>query len=170
MLAWFLDQLIRRRRQQLVAALLGIWLLQIAVVGYGYLHHLWHHEPNEPKAVAELEEYLAKQNVRGGYADYWSTYTLDYLTQERLIFVPYNGLNRYEPYNAAIGTLNPQAYLLPAGALPEQDTDIGDLRGYIAIDQGAGPAFPYVDTHLAHQSVVSVHRVANWDVWLVTNR
>jgi len=45
---------------------------------------------------------LDRAGVRAAYADYWLAYKLTFLTGERILLAPPNGVDRYAPYIAAV--------------------------------------------------------------------
>jgi hypothetical protein len=61
---------------------------------------------------------LAAENVRGGYADYWTAYHLTFLTGEKIILAPVSGRERYRPYVDFVQTLD-EVVLLGEPAPPE---------------------------------------------------
>jgi hypothetical protein len=51
-----------------------------------------------PSRYETIAQSLAKERVKGGYADYWSAYYLTFLTREEIILAPKSGKERYAPY------------------------------------------------------------------------
>jgi hypothetical protein len=51
-----------------------------------------------PSRFERLAQHLAKENIKGGYADYWTAYILTFLTQEKILLAPTNGKERYPAY------------------------------------------------------------------------
>lgn len=49
---------------------------------------------------------LAKEKIKGGYADYWTAYYLTFLTQEKIILAPTSGKERYLPYLKFVQSLD----------------------------------------------------------------
>ena len=71
-----------------------------------------------PSRLELLAQNLANENIRGGYADYWTAYALTFLTQEKTILAPTNGKERYSPYLRFTQSLNDVVLLgepVPAG-------------------------------------------------------
>ena len=60
-------------------------------------------------------ECFASNGVRGALADYWMSYKLTFLSGERVIVAPTNGVDRYPPYTEFVRSLD-----LPAGGQPCQ--------------------------------------------------
>jgi hypothetical protein len=54
-----------------------------------------HRSPSRYELIAQS---LAKEKIKGGYADYWTAYYLTFLTQEEIILAPISGKERYLPY------------------------------------------------------------------------
>jgi hypothetical protein len=108
--------------------------------------------------------------VQGGYADYWIAYTLDFVSEERVTFAPYNGKDRYPSYSETVAALPVHAYLFPLDAIPDQAGRVEDILQRLSLNKGAGPAFPGFAEHVGRQVVLERRTVRNWDVWLVTNQ
>jgi len=52
---------------------------------------------------------LEANQVRGAWADYWLSYKLTFLAEERIIVAPVNGVDRYPPFTAFVRAQNPIA-------------------------------------------------------------
>ncbi len=168
-LALFLLRLVKKSKI-LGMCLIGLW---IAFVGFGNLVTLgqeWQtqRELNSPQAVAALEDFLAQHQVTGGYADYWIAYPLDFLTEERLTFAPYNALDRYPLYSQKVAELPVRALLLPVGSLTESAT-VDDAVKVLEAGTWGGPAFSGILEWLRTQTVVQRQIVAQWDVWVLAD-
>jgi hypothetical protein len=48
---------------------------------------------------------LEAGHVRGAFADYWLSYKLTFLANERVIVAPINGVDRYPPFSAFVRSL-----------------------------------------------------------------
>jgi hypothetical protein len=59
-----------------------------------------------PSRYESIVQNLAKENVKGGYADYWSAYYLTFLAREEIILAPVSGKERYLPYLQFVQSLN----------------------------------------------------------------
>jgi hypothetical protein len=167
-LAWFIDQLLKQGYRRLSYIALTLWLVQVVAVGYSHLQQEWQSSQLAAEAIQQLEDYLVKQDAPGGYADYWIAYTLDYLTQERLTLAAHN-LDRYPSYTVEVAAWSRQAYVLQPGLIPEPEADLGSLIDCLRQNIWAGPADSEILAHLSRQTVVERQRVANWDVWIVSN-
>jgi hypothetical protein len=169
-LAMFMAKLASRSRA-LGLALVGLWVLQVGISNLVGVGALWHdrREANSPEAVSTLEEFLTDHDVQGGYADYWIAYTLDYLTEERLTFAPYNEMDRYSRYPERLASLPVHAYLFPLNAIPDQARRVADIVHWLSLSQVGGPTIPGFSQRLEKQVVLERQTVRNWDVWLVTN-
>lgn len=167
LLAFFLAQLTRRRI--LLALIAALWIIQVGLGNLVTVDRIWasRGDPFAPASVAVLEQWLTARDVQGGYTDYWSTYTIDFLMQERLTFAPYNGVERYPPYTQHAGTLQTQAFVFQAGLIPAANSQITDL---VQGMQQSGPGldvFPHVLDQLDDKIVIERQNVLNWDIWLV---
>ena len=77
----------------LLAALVSVFVWQ-QVDWYGRLQ-----PDREAEAIVDC---LKGSRVRVARADYWLSYKLTFLTGERVIVAPTNGVDRYPPYTAAV--------------------------------------------------------------------
>jgi hypothetical protein len=143
-----------------------------AVTNLNALNDAWSMNRNlyAPQAVAALEGFLRDQQVRFGYADYWIAYTVDFLTEERITIAPYNAIDRYPAYSAAVQAQPIQAYVLQSGMVKPETRDVEDLIRAASGNWSGGPIYPQVVERLRNQKVLDRQRVANWDVWVVADR
>jgi hypothetical protein len=83
------------------------WGILLAFLGNTLWSNLlvWrkHVSPSRYEVIAQG---LAREKVKGGYADYWSAYYLTFLSQEEIILAPINGKERYAPYPQYVQSLN----------------------------------------------------------------
>jgi hypothetical protein len=170
-LAIFIAKLAGRSRV-LGLALVGLWVMLVGIGNLLEVGAYWHdrREAYSPAAVSALEGFLTENNVQGGYADYWIAYPLDYVTEERLTFAPYNGMDRYPGYSERVASLPVHAYLFPQNAIPQQARRAADIVRRLNLNEGAGPPIPWLSEHVGKQAVLERRTVRNWDVWLVTNQ
>lgn len=121
--------------------------------------------------IAKLEEFLAQNNLQGGYANYWTAYALDFLTEERFIFVSYTGENHYSPYLEKVKAFPIHAYVISQvwePVLPPEASTTKDLIQEIK-RLYPYPFLPELPEHLKKQTVLKREKVANWDVWIISN-
>ena len=59
-----------------------------------------------PSRYESIAQNLAKEKIKGGYADYWSAYYLTFLAREEIILAPVSGKERYPPYLKFVQSLN----------------------------------------------------------------
>jgi hypothetical protein len=59
-----------------------------------------------PSRYESIAQNLAKEKIKGGYADYWSAYYLTFLAREEIILTPVSGKERYPPYLKFVQSLN----------------------------------------------------------------
>lgn len=150
--------------------LLGFLIVQIGFNNLIMIGSRWQANRTfyAPAAVAELEEFFTKNQVHGGYTDYWLAFTLDFLTAERLTLAPYNGKNRYPAYSEQVKSLPVQAYIFPVGRISAQGDQINTLIAGLSHNESAGPMYPWLLERLHQQVVLKRQKVAHWDVWLLS--
>jgi hypothetical protein len=93
----------------LLTSLLALFVLQQAS---------WYRRLEPDRDTQAILSCLEQSGVRAAYADYWLSYKLTFLTDERVIVAPTNGLDRYPPYTAIVGAqpTAPTIERLPSGA------------------------------------------------------
>jgi len=177
-LALFADRL--ASRFGLVALLLGVfWVCQVGLRNIGEVKRLWEADAtcHSPQALATLEAYLSQRGVRGGFADYWISFMLDFLMDERFVFASYNA-DRYPPYRMEAAALPVQAWLFVPGLIPPEATTVDDIIRELQAERSekpacyparAGPTYPLFFDWLPRMTVLERRLVANWDVWLLRN-
>lgn len=159
------------RQRALAALAVAFWALQVGLGNLGAAGRSWADvRPYAQPSVAALQQFLAERQVAGGYADYWTTYSLSLATGERMLLAPYNGGDRYPAYTRAVDLLPVRAYLLRPGLVPAGRATAADLARTLGdrdVMGGTGPAFPRFQGLLRHASVLERRTVASWDVWIV---
>lgn len=168
-LALFLIRLARKSKV-LGLGLIGLWVVQVGIGNLTAIGQFWdtQRELYSPQAISAVEEFLTQQHVTGGYADYWTAYPLDFLTEERLIFAPYNGIDRYPAYSQKVANLPVQALLLPIGVISES-SNIDNVTQALTVGTVGGPTFSEVLEWVSTQTVLQHRTIANWDVWVLTD-
>ena len=93
----------------LLTSLLALFALQQAA---------WYQRLEPDREAAAIVECLDRSGIRTAYADYWLSYKLTFLTGERVIVAPVNGVDRYAPYTAIVRAQpsSPTIERLPAGS------------------------------------------------------
>ncbi|HLE04618.1 MAG TPA: hypothetical protein VI729_08435 [Anaerolineales bacterium] len=155
--------------------IIAFWTLLVGLSNLTYANANWliKFSRYDTQQVEVLERYLAENGVRYGYADYWGAYTLDFLLEEGVILAPFNGINRYLPYSQAVSSAPKLAYIFPAGNAPAPSGLFEDLKLFLSDkdnQEGEGPARPHIREQLSTQEIVSMQRVADWDVWIVADK
>lgn len=177
-LALFADRLIGRFG--VVVLVLGVfWVCQVGLRNVREVKRLWDADAacHSPQTLATLEAYLSQRGVRGGFADYWISYMLDFLMQERFVLASYNA-DRYPPYRMEAAALPVQAWLFVPGLIPPEATAVEDIIRELQVERSekpacyparAGPTYPLFFRWLPRMAVLERQLVANWDVWLLIN-
>lgn len=165
-LALVLARLWDARRYSGVVVGLVLWAVNV-VAGYQFLVHEWRTIYYTSEATTSLSTTLQTYGVSGGYADYWQSYPLTFLNQERLIIAPYNGLDRYPRYTERIAASPTFAYLTPREAASPAPATLDSLAAALRASQPAGPVF---DAHFAAWPRLTLrahHSIGSWEVWIV---
>jgi hypothetical protein len=97
------------------------WAILLVFLGNALLANIlvWqnHRSPSRYELIAQD---LAKEKIKGGYADYWTAYYLSFLTQEKIILAPTSGKERYLPYLKFVQSLD-EVVLLGESVPPDQN-------------------------------------------------
>jgi hypothetical protein len=64
----------------------------------------------DTQSIATIE-CLERHGIRGGYAEYWTSYKLTFLADEEIIIAPTDGVDRYPAYTEFVGSLAPHLRL-----------------------------------------------------------
>jgi hypothetical protein len=115
--------------------------------------------PWSPPAIQALERHLVARGAATGFADYWTAYAVDFLTDERLRLTTFHGARRYLGYDAAQAGSLLTAYVFEPGQLPDGVDVLGAAR-----DRLRGVVRTDVLERTARQVVVDRARVDRWDV------
>ena len=79
---------------------------------FGMEQRAWYRQLEPDGETPAIIACLDRLGVRAVHADYWLSYKITFLTGERIIAVPYNGVNRYAPYSAYVAA-RPSAPRIP---------------------------------------------------------
>ena len=80
----------------------GIALLAVLVSLFALQQADWYRRLEPDREAHAIVDCLNSAGVRAARADYWLSYKLTFLTGERVIVAPANGVDRYPPYTAAV--------------------------------------------------------------------
>jgi hypothetical protein len=80
----------------------GAVLLGSILLLFGLEQRAWFRQLEPDDRSAAMIRCLDHANVRTAFADYWVSYKLTFLTGERIIVAPYNGVDRYPLYTARV--------------------------------------------------------------------
>ena len=175
MLAIFLARFVGRFKV-LGLILMAFYVLQMGIVNlaFGAVWYFDKYTPYAPEEVAALEDYLAQNDLRRGYANYWDSYTLDFVTEERLIIAPYSGIDRVPRYSNLVNASPVQVFLFEPDYSPPDTGRMEDLLAFLRREKernpSEGPVHPQKLERLASQVVLQQQQVASWKVWVVADR
>jgi hypothetical protein len=96
----------------------GIALLTSLLALFVVQQASWYRHLEPDRDAQAIVSCLERSGVRAAYADYWLSYKLTFLTDERVIVAPTNGVDRYPPYTAIVRAQPsaPTIERLPSGA------------------------------------------------------
>jgi 4-amino-4-deoxy-L-arabinose transferase-like glycosyltransferase len=66
---------------------------------------VWYQKLTPDTESARIIACLNEHGIRGGYADYWTSYKLTFLSNEAIIFAPISGVDRYPAYTEFVRAL-----------------------------------------------------------------
>lgn len=147
---------------------IGIWVIQIVWGNLFYIGNIWRHQKdwNSPEVVSAFEELFKQNHVEGGYADYWISYRMNFLTEERITIAPYNGVDRYPAYTNRVNELPLQAVIFNVDSISTNAGEVMAMLNYMNTDFGFGIANRNIIAQLSDMSFIKRQQVSNWDVWL----
>ena len=123
------------------------------------------------EATRQLEAYLETAGVSTAFADYWGAFALDFLTQERIILAPYNGLDRIPAYSEQARFAERVAFIFPLDRRPLDGLSLERMEEHLALENpvsGEGPAAETILESLGDYRLESRSPVAYWDVWILS--
>jgi hypothetical protein len=91
-LAIGVDALARR------SAVIGAAALIALVMSFTAENYLWYERLQPDSISPAILACLERNGTRAGFADYWLSYKLTFLSAERMIIAPTTGVDRYPPY------------------------------------------------------------------------
>jgi hypothetical protein len=95
----------------------GFAALAALLVMGGVEQATWHSRLPPDTRSGPIVECMTRHGVRGAIADYWLSYKITFLSGERFILAPYNGVDRYPPYTAFVKSLGVPDGGQPCGSL-----------------------------------------------------
>ena len=101
-----------------VSRIAGVALLTALVAVFALQQADWYRRLQPDREARAIIDCLDAAGARAAYADYWLSYKLTFLTGERIIVAPVNGVDRYPRYTAFVEA-QPDAVTierLPGGA------------------------------------------------------
>jgi hypothetical protein len=105
--AWAAGALALAKRR---TALAGVIVAAVAAI-HGWQQLLWFQTLSPDAQSLATIDCLKRDGIRGGYADYWTSYKLTFLSKEEIIIAPINGLDRYPRYTDYVRSLDPRERL-----------------------------------------------------------
>jgi hypothetical protein len=105
--AWAAGALTLAKRR---TAFAGVIVAAIAAI-HGWQQLLWFQTLSPDAQSPATIDCLKRDGIRGGYADYWTSYKLTFLSKEEIIIAPINGLDRYPRYTEYVRSLPPRERL-----------------------------------------------------------
>jgi hypothetical protein len=89
-------------KQNIIAASI---LAGVLACVFGLQQILWYEKLSPDVESRRVIECMTRQRLRGGFADYWTSYKLTFLSNEHIIFAPTTGVDRYPAYTAYVRAL-----------------------------------------------------------------
>jgi hypothetical protein len=89
----------RRIASAIVAAILAV---------HAWQQVSWYRQLQPDTQSIAMIECLKRNGIRGGYAEYWTSYKMTFLAHEDIIIAPTDGVDRYPRYTEYVRALPPQ--------------------------------------------------------------
>jgi hypothetical protein len=84
----------------IASVLVGTLLIVFALQQFA-----WYQKLIPDTESARIIDCLKREGIRGGYADYWTSYKLTFLSNEDIILAPTSGVDRYPAYTEFVRAL-----------------------------------------------------------------
>jgi hypothetical protein len=84
---------------------IGIVVLSAIVAVHGWQQWLWYQKLQPDTESVATIECLKRNGIRGGYAEYWTSFKLTFLAKEEVIIAPTDGVDRYPRYTEFVKSL-----------------------------------------------------------------
>jgi hypothetical protein len=92
---------------------------------FGLEQRAWYRELAPDTQAAAVISCMDRHGLRTAFADYWISYKVTFLTRERVVVAPNNGVDRYPPYTALVrAEPSPQGIPVTIGLSCSQDTSL----------------------------------------------
>ncbi len=122
----------------------------------------------DPHYLSRLETVIKENSLEGIWGDYWLSYNLDYLLEERILFVPNNGVNRIPEYVPAISDKQRVGLLFWNDDRATTFATLKDLLPVLAKRSVlGGPLRPDAIAILKNYHRVDVLHVGHWIIWVL---
>jgi hypothetical protein len=82
----------------------GVMLLACVLLMFGAQQISWYHRLQPDRESAAIIACLDRTGVRAARATYWLSYKITFLTGERSIVAPTDGIDRYPPYSSLVSS------------------------------------------------------------------
>ncbi len=118
--------------------------------------------------LGRLEEVLDENGLNALWADYWLSYNLDYLFNERILFVPSNGVNRIPEYVAQISSQNRVGMIFWNDDRAATFSTLDELTPILLRRSVyGGPLRTEVSTILGNYHKADILHVGHWIIWVL---
>jgi hypothetical protein len=101
--AWAVGSLALARTRQSVASV----IVAAIVAVHAWQQVIWYHKLQPDTLSPATIECLKRNGIRGGYAEYWTSYKLTFIAREDIIIAPTDGIDRYPRYTEYVRALPP---------------------------------------------------------------
>jgi len=167
LLALFLERLYKNHAQ--ITFLVFILYMLLAVFNMLSSQDTWttYAHKESPNSIQRLEEYLFTKNITFGLAGYWDAYSITSLSDEKLIFTPFNGADRYPLYTQQTLAATRIALIVPNTILfPHQSTD--DITSTLAKQvYDAGPFHKTLVEQLPQYTIIDRTSINDWNMYIL---
>ena len=159
----------RSRFMGVIAALLIA--VPITVANMQHTSSVWSHKRSQfaPAKVHALEQYLHAYDIAGGYADYWTSNALNYITERRFTFAAYYGAQREPDVLEAAQSMATYALVVDATiiSISEQTRDPQDIIHTMRERRRTNPGHEHIYERIVQSDVLQRQDIGNWDVWIL---
>jgi len=146
--------------------ILGIIVIQGAL-NFESLRIRWTNEFFPAATVAGIEHYLEEHDIDRAFADYWLSYPLSYLFEEKIIVATYRDVDRYAPHRALVDQADRVAYIFHPWLLGDLSLETDSSAKLADHLQRKGLIFKELAERLNKARLIDRTTIGGWQVWIV---
>jgi hypothetical protein len=158
-------------RKYLGYALVGMWVVAVGGENLYTAAGDWYNPANRwytAKTADKIEDYLVERNIKGCYTDNFSSNVLNSLTEERVPFTVFNGVDVYPSYSKVAASSPVQGLLLNPVINVSDTCSIAELIEKLA--EASNLKRKSSDfAALSDKRILERTSINGWKLWLISD-